>query len=81
MKTRDSDHPLAIWLEKHGFTAYQWARENGIGIATVYKIFQGRAPHMNSFMKIEYATCGEVSMRQMYDWYAKNRDAKEAQGK
>lgn len=77
MKTRDSDHPLAIWLEKQGETGHKWARENGFGIATIYHLMRGRAPHMTTLGKIEMATQGDVTVAAMFNWYFINHNKEE----
>lgn len=69
MKTKESTHPLAIWLHERGMSPIDFARDNGIGVATLYSMMEGRPPRLKTLWRVEEGTGGEVPLRAIVDWH------------
>lgn len=68
----DSDIcPLQAWFDEHPDTVIaEWAADAGIAFKTIFDLKAGRRlnPQLETLTKIETATAGAVTLRQMMDW-------------
>jgi transcriptional regulator with XRE-family HTH domain len=73
------ENPLAAWLKKNNLTAYAFADLAGIAMRTAYRFAQDEKVQFETktLLKIEAATGGEVTLRQLINWLNQPPPAKE----
>lgn len=71
----ENEHPLAIWLEKHGESAMEFAEFVGVSFSTIYHLMSGRTkmPQVPTLQAIQTGTGGEVTIQEMIAWTQKQQ--------
>ncbi len=64
------ENPLRAWLERNNLRPYTFAKRAGIAQRTAYRMAfdEGAKFETDTLLKVEAATGGEVTIRQMINW-------------
>lgn len=70
----ESNHPLQAWLDEHGMSVPQFATEAGLSNNAIYELLRGAHPKFGTVIDVEVATGGAVTIRQMAEYFSKERE-------
>lgn len=65
----DREHPLETWLTAEGISVPEFARAAGLAHNTIYELLRGAGPAFLTVIKVEQATEGAVTIRQMAEYF------------